>query len=341
MGHCRTPEQRNHTIGPVPTPPRLTPSWGPAGGASLHPAARSTKAGWANPAAVCRRCAAAPGPVAAGLAADARRPALVFTPARGAAAAALASSNVKCSTGHRRQFDRNRADDDESDGGDATDDTEAETDADTPTGAAADDAAAVAAVAAAAARPNRRRGLLRGLLQPRFDHGAESPGTTMGGAPGNPGTPGTPAAASTPSPSPGYTADADDVPSPSGPLSPAIGFGSPACSPAPPRPSAAGLPPKCSASTAAAADRVPPGVEWPASADAGARESAHTGARAQPGPSPPRQPAALCGACGATAASKQCGGCRQVWYCSKPCQLEHWKRGGHRAVCRAARRAGS
>lgn len=29
-----------------------------------------------------------------------------------------------------------------------------------------------------------------------------------------------------------------------------------------------------------------------------------------------------------------CGGCRCVRYCSKECQEEHWKEGGHKGVCK-------
>ena len=30
----------------------------------------------------------------------------------------------------------------------------------------------------------------------------------------------------------------------------------------------------------------------------------------------------------------QCGRCKQVFYCGKACQVEHWKRGGHKQACK-------
>ena len=41
---------------------------------------------------------------------------------------------------------------------------------------------------------------------------------------------------------------------------------------------------------------------------------------------------------GMTAVKKckmRCGGCRVRWYCSKECQVLHWKRGGHKQECQA------
>jgi hypothetical protein len=40
----------------------------------------------------------------------------------------------------------------------------------------------------------------------------------------------------------------------------------------------------------------------------------------------------MCGACSAAGASKVCTGCRMVRYCSKECQLTHWKQ--HKAQCK-------
>ena len=49
-----------------------------------------------------------------------------------------------------------------------------------------------------------------------------------------------------------------------------------------------------------------------------------------------------CSACGKQLAGavdnyqggKKCGRCKQAFYCGKACQVEHWKRGGHRQVCK-------
>ena len=30
---------------------------------------------------------------------------------------------------------------------------------------------------------------------------------------------------------------------------------------------------------------------------------------------------------------KKCGRCKQAFYCGKACQVEHWKRGGHKQAC--------
>ena len=32
---------------------------------------------------------------------------------------------------------------------------------------------------------------------------------------------------------------------------------------------------------------------------------------------------------------KKCGRCKQAFYCGKACQVEHWKRGGHKLACKA------
>ena len=34
-------------------------------------------------------------------------------------------------------------------------------------------------------------------------------------------------------------------------------------------------------------------------------------------------------------AKMRCGECRVRWYCSKECQVLHWKRGGHKQECQA------
>ena len=49
-----------------------------------------------------------------------------------------------------------------------------------------------------------------------------------------------------------------------------------------------------------------------------------------------------CAACGKQPACtvdnhpdwKKCGRCKQAFYCGKACQVEHWKRGGHKKVCK-------
>ena len=43
----------------------------------------------------------------------------------------------------------------------------------------------------------------------------------------------------------------------------------------------------------------------------------------------------LCALCESRNAKMRCGGCRVRWYCSKECQVLHWKRGGHKQECRA------
>jgi hypothetical protein len=51
---------------------------------------------------------------------------------------------------------------------------------------------------------------------------------------------------------------------------------------------------------------------------------------------PCRDKCANCQVCDEGQKLKRCGGCGAVLYCSKACQLAHWKRGGHKAVCKAA-----
>ena len=43
----------------------------------------------------------------------------------------------------------------------------------------------------------------------------------------------------------------------------------------------------------------------------------------------------FCALCESRNANKRCGGCRVRWYCSKECQVLHWKRGGHKRECQA------
>ena len=53
--------------------------------------------------------------------------------------------------------------------------------------------------------------------------------------------------------------------------------------------------------------------------------------------------ARACSACGNQLAGtadipqdwKMCGRCKQAFYCGKACQVEHWKRGGHKLACKA------
>lgn len=40
----------------------------------------------------------------------------------------------------------------------------------------------------------------------------------------------------------------------------------------------------------------------------------------------------VCECCGHRGASLRCGRCRESWYCSKACQLKHWKE-GHKTKC--------
>ena len=52
--------------------------------------------------------------------------------------------------------------------------------------------------------------------------------------------------------------------------------------------------------------------------------------------------ARACSACGKQRAGsvdnhqdwKKCGRCKQAFYCGKACQVEHWKRGGHKQACK-------
>ena len=43
----------------------------------------------------------------------------------------------------------------------------------------------------------------------------------------------------------------------------------------------------------------------------------------------------LCALCESRNAKMRCGGCRVRWYCSKECQVLHWKGGGHKQECQA------
>ena len=43
-----------------------------------------------------------------------------------------------------------------------------------------------------------------------------------------------------------------------------------------------------------------------------------------------------CASCGAMPATKICSLCKLVYYCSKECQVAHWKTGGHKAECKKA-----
>jgi hypothetical protein len=42
--------------------------------------------------------------------------------------------------------------------------------------------------------------------------------------------------------------------------------------------------------------------------------------------------------CGGKVKISLCTGCRCVYYCSRDCQLRHWKEGGHKDVCQAIQR---
>jgi hypothetical protein len=43
--------------------------------------------------------------------------------------------------------------------------------------------------------------------------------------------------------------------------------------------------------------------------------------------------------CGEPSASRTCTRCKLVQYCSKVCQVMHWREGGHRESCGAAPKA--
>jgi hypothetical protein len=53
-------------------------------------------------------------------------------------------------------------------------------------------------------------------------------------------------------------------------------------------------------------------------------------------PLPSLQACANCGASktAGSVALKPCSRCKAVVYCGKACQAQHWKTGGHRAVCK-------
>ena len=40
----------------------------------------------------------------------------------------------------------------------------------------------------------------------------------------------------------------------------------------------------------------------------------------------------VCAGCGKLGALSKCAGCMRVAYCSKSCQVQHWKKGGHKRV---------
>jgi ankyrin repeat protein len=44
----------------------------------------------------------------------------------------------------------------------------------------------------------------------------------------------------------------------------------------------------------------------------------------------------LCSQCGSPGAKKRCTTCKAARYCSRQCQVKHWKRGGHKALCPTA-----
>ena len=48
---------------------------------------------------------------------------------------------------------------------------------------------------------------------------------------------------------------------------------------------------------------------------------------------PPQQ--GPCIRCGADSAPFTCSRCKTAAYCSKACQVEHWKKGGHKEACGA------
>jgi hypothetical protein len=41
-----------------------------------------------------------------------------------------------------------------------------------------------------------------------------------------------------------------------------------------------------------------------------------------------------CPVCGAINDLKGCSGCRKVFYCSRECQVHHWKNRGHKVECK-------
>ena len=51
-------------------------------------------------------------------------------------------------------------------------------------------------------------------------------------------------------------------------------------------------------------------------------------------PDPSTDPCAVCGVRPRPGSKhKLCGGCKAVLYCSKECQVKHWKEGGHKSEC--------
>jgi hypothetical protein len=65
-------------------------------------------------------------------------------------------------------------------------------------------------------------------------------------------------------------------------------------------------------------------------------ESSAGSVEAKPKPKSTKTPKTpgTCDGCGKPGAPSKCAGCLRVAYCSKSCQVQHWKKGGHKRECK-------
>ena len=82
---------------------------------------------------------------------------------------------------------------------------------------------------------------------------------------------------------------------------------------------------------AAAASAPRPSTGTSSGPSAGPRQAQ---AHASRKPDASTDPCAVCGVRPSPGSKhKLCGGCKAVLYCSKECQVKHWKEGGHKSEC--------